>query len=427
MKNVLVIVYYFPPMGGSGVQRPLKFVKYLREFGWNPIVLCPEPGAYHVFDDSLQKELDEMEVEVHRVKAGTPFHWLGKVKKESTLTISNRKAQILRWFSKLIYYPDNKKGWIKPAVKKGLELLDTKNIDVVFSSAPPFSNHLVASFLKKEKGVPVVLDYRDSWLNNHFMTDLFGWQKSILKRMEKESLESADLIVGLDEFMIKGIAKNHPEIKMETKVIPHGFDPDDFKKKAKSSFKYQKGKINFLYSGLFYESNQPDTFLRAIKSIIEEEAELLDKIHLHFQGGLDERILKLIKRLGLSEIVTDYAYVPHSEAIENLVSADVLWMVSNFSKELKQIKTGKLFEYIGTGKPIVGLVNEGEASRMLKTYQAGFSAPPNDFEMIKTILKKCILNWEEQKIPTANQDFINKFNRKLLTEKLASIFNVISA
>lgn len=427
MKNVLVIVYYFPPMGGSGVQRPLKFVKYLREFGWNPIVLCPEPGAYQVFDSSLQKELEEIDVEVHRVKASTPFHWLVKKDGGNTLTVSNRKARFLRKISKLIYYPDNKKAWIKPAVLKGRELIESKNIDLIFSSAPPFSNHLAALQLKQETRIPLVLDYRDSWLNNHFMTDLFGWQRSIMKRMEESCLKEADIVIGLDEFMVDGIAKNHPELNVKTRIIPHGYDPEDFSKLDKSNFLYQKGKLNFLYSGLFYESNQPDLFLKVIRSLIEERSELKNIIHLHFQGGLDERIQKLILRLGLSDIVTDYGYVQHSKAVSNLAQADVLWMISNFSRKLKQIKSGKLFEYIGSGKPIIGLVHEGEARKLITNYEAGYAASPQDFEKVKLMLKKCILDWEQNEIPVPNKEFIDKFNRKELTENLASIFNVISS
>ncbi|MDZ7806549.1 MAG: hypothetical protein U5K71_05495 [Gracilimonas sp.] len=147
MKNVLFIVYYFPPLGGSGVQRPLKFIKYLREFGWNPVVICPEPGAYPYYDDSLLEELENLSIEVHRTKANTPFHM--PFLKERKLILSERLAETGRRLSKLFMYPDNKKGWIEPAVKKATELAQTHDFDVIFSTAPPFSDHLVASELKE--------------------------------------------------------------------------------------------------------------------------------------------------------------------------------------------------------------------------------------------------------------------------------------
>ncbi len=427
MKNVLVIVYYFPPMGGSGVQRPLKFVKYLREFGWNPIVLCPDPGAYHVFDDSLQKELDELNVEVYRVKAKTPFHFFAGNKNQQKLTISDKKAKVLRKVSKLFYYPDNKKAWINPAFQMAKDIISSRKIDVIFSSAPPFSNHILAAKLKRETGLPTALDYRDSWLDNHFMTGLFGWQKKIMKAQERECLEVSDTVIGLDKFMVNSISEHHQEIKLNPHIITHGFDPKDFESSNSNIFDYKKDKLNILYSGLFYESNQPDIFLISIKELIDENKLPKEKIHLHFQGGLDKRISQLIQSLELEEISNDYGYLSHHNAVSNLKKADLLWMISNFSKDLKQVKSGKLFEYFGSGKPILGLVHPGSASNFLEEYKSGFSTPPDYKTRLKEILYHIFKLWETNKLPQPNKEFISKFNRRTLTSELASIFNVISS
>lgn len=412
-------------MGGSGVQRPLKFIKYLREFGWNPIVLCPEPGAYHTFDESLLSELEDMNIEVHRVPSSTPFHWFSKKGKNKELNISNEKAKIFRKISRLIFYPDNKRGWIKSALKEAREIVSKENIEVIFSSAPPFSNHLAASRLSKETGIPLVLDYRDSWLNNHFMTDLYSWQRAIMKRQEEFALHKASKVVTLDDFMVKKITENHPNLSINTEVITHGFDEDDFKNTEKASFRYKEGKLNILYSGLFYEANQPDAFLEAIRELLNEEINLKDKIHLHFQGGVDKRIKAMIKAFQINEIVTDYGYLTHKEAVKNLTKADLLWFISNFSKDLKQIKSGKLFEYFGSGKPILGLVHRGEASKLLENYGAGFYASPDDISEIKSALSEVISIWKSDKFIEPKKEFINNFNRKSLTKRLASIFNVI--
>lgn len=413
-------------MGGSGVQRTLKFVKYLREFGWNPIVLCPEPGVYHAFDSSLEEELEMLDIELYRIKASTPFHWLAPKGSSTKVTVSNNKAQFIRKLSRLIFYPDNKRGWIKPAISKAKEIINTKKVEIVFSTAPPFSNHLIGAELKKETKIPLVLDYRDSWLNNHFMTDLFGWQKKIMHTQEEFALSKADYVLGLDEFMLETIVRNHPDLKLNTKVITHGFDEEDFNKESEVSFRYKEGKLNILYSGLFYESNQPDIFLKALKTLFEREKELKNSIHLHFQGGLDKRIKGLIQSFDFESIVTNYGYVSHNEAVSNLKRADVLWMISNFSKELKQIKSGKLFEYIGSGKPILGLVHSGEASKLLDSYNVGFSAPPDNLNEIVNSLKKIITDWKERGFEKPDQEFVKNFNRRKLTEKLASVFNVIS-
>ncbi len=426
MKNVLVIVYYFPPMGGSGVQRPLKFVKYLREFGWNPIVLCPEPGAYSVFDNSLQEELDSIGVEVHRVRGNTPFHFFTSKNSSQKLEIPNQRAKYLRKLSKLIYYPDNKRGWIKPAIKKGKELIASKSIKLIFSSAPPFSNHLAASALKRETGIPLILDYRDSWLNNHFMTDLMSWQKSILKTQEYSCLEVCNAIIGLDDIMLKSISANHPELSFTNKVITHGFDYEDFEINDSGNFDRKEGRLNILYSGLFYESNQPDVFLTSLKELIDENKVFEDEIYLHFQGGLDKRINELISSLSLDKISKDYGYLNHIDAVSNLRKADLLWMISNFSKDLKQLKSGKLFEYFGSAKPILGLVHPGSAANFLERYNSGFTASPDNKEAVKKEIFTIYKLWKTENLPVPDTEFISKFNRRELTSQLASIFNVIS-
>ncbi len=414
-------------MGGSGVQRPLKFAKYLKEYGWNPIILCPEPGAYHTFDDSLDEELNNLELELHRVKASTPFHFLAGKRTKKELSISDSKTRFFRKISKLVFYPDNKKGWIEPAIKKGVEIIEKKDVRLIFSTAPPFSNHIIGRDLKKRTNLPLVLDYRDSWTQNHFMTDLSGWQRRIMERMEASCLKEANGVVGLDDFMLYQMKLQNSDKKTKFEVIPHGFDPEDFENDESTSFSKKKGKLNILYSGLFYEANQPDLFLQAIKKIFEEHPEWVHSIHLHFQGGLDKRITTFIQKLGLSNHVSDYGYVNHKLAVQNIQKADLLWMISNFSPELKQIKSGKLFEYFGTGKPVLGLIHEGVAAELLDQYGAGFRANPDSLKAISAQIEAIMKLWESDSLPKANDEFVQKFDRRKLTKELASFFDVISS
>jgi glycosyltransferase involved in cell wall biosynthesis len=414
-------------MGGSGVQRPLKFAKYLRDYGWNPIILCPQPGVYHTFDESLQDELEGLELEVHRVNAGGLFQKAAGNQTEKKVSVSDDWAKTLRRISRLFFYPDNKIGWTKPALKKALTLIKENHIEAIFSTAPPFSNHLLASSIKEATGLPLVVDYRDSWTNNHFQTEMWDWQKSILRNQERGVVSTADQIICLDAFMRSELISSYPDVGDRIGIIPHGFDPEDFKANyVDSDFRYKSGALNILYSGLFYEQNQPDTFLKAIVAIVNIRPETRDKIRLHFQGGLDARIKKLMGELNLDSMIEDYGYVTHQKAALHLNNADVLWMISNFDKELKQIKSGKLFEYIGTGKPILGLVHPSEATEVLLKYGAGFSAAPDNISSISRAVETIYDQWESDTLPSANEEFIREHNRKLLTEKLAQIFNVIS-
>ncbi len=417
-------------MGGSGVQRPLKFVKYLREFGWNPIVLRPEPGIYSHFDDSLERELKKTKVEVISLQPQTPFHVAAGSNQEKyrERKIPDWLAKIVRRFLRLFMFPDNKKGWIEPAYQKAVEIIENRDVDLIFSTAPPFSNHVAAAKISDQTNLPLILDYRDLWLNNHFMDDMFGWQKRRMKKLEEFCLQRTKGVTALDDFMIDDIRSCYPEIDFNGFEVSHGFDPEDFENlEGKATLEYRKGKLNFLYSGLFYEQNQPDILLKALVKAANENALNLEQIHLHFQGGLDVRIQHLVEKLGLSNIVTDYGYVNHEIATANLLEADVLWMISNFDAKHKQIKSGKLFEYIGTGKPILGLLHPGEASRLLEQYGAGFVGNLSTPEKVQSTLETIFEQWEKDQLPEANKEFIALFDRKKLTLKLAKIFDKISS
>lgn len=426
MKNVLFIVYYFPPMGGSGVQRPLKFAKYLKEYGWNPIILCPKPGAYQFFDETLVEEVKLAGLEVVRVDAKTPFHALGGASKQTGL-ITGKSANFLRKISRKIYFPDNKKGWIKPALNKAKELISSKNIELIYSTAPPFSNHVIGMELNKQFNIPLVVDYRDLFVGNHFDGTLSQKEHSKKKQLEQNWLRQTNGITVLDDYASNKIEEIEPSASPKIKVLPHGYDPADFETNQKPTLQYHQNKINWLYSGLFYESNQPDVFLSAWKSIIDDNPEVANKIHLHFQGGLDQRIKNLIKELGLELLVSDYGYVSHPVAVANLMSADILWMISNFDKKNKQIKSGKLFEYLGSKKPILALVHESKAASLIRNYGAGYSASPNLKEEIITVLKRILIDWDSNLIPKVNSALVENHNRKLLTKQLAQFFDQISA
>lgn len=411
-------------MGGSGVQRPLKFAKYLREHGWNPIILCPEPGTYQFFDDSLDDELSKLKLEIHRVKGLTPFHVLGN-KKKSTGLITGVLANTLRRISRWVYFPDNKKGWIKPALEKGTEIINNNSIDLIFSTAPPFSNHILAEKLSDTSGIPYVVDYRDLFNGNHFDKNETAGRVSKKRKTEEQWLSKSSGVVILDSFAKKEVERVANSVEINTRVISHGFDPEDFESVAESTLDYKKNKLNVLYSGLFYEANQPDTFLKALSISITKNPEIRNNIHLHFQGGLDHRIKKVIKHYKLENLVSDYGYVSHKESVANISKADVLWMLSNFSEDLKQIKSGKLFEYIGTKKPILGLVHEGESSKLLKEYEAGFVASPNNAKEISEVICIVYQRWKDTELPKPNDKFVSKFDRKKLTGDLAHLFNSI--
>ena len=408
-------------MGGSGVQRPLKFVKYLREFGWNPIVLCPEPGAYHVFDESLQQELDEMDIEIHRVKGNTPLHHAGNRK----LKLPKWIEEVLRKISVFFWMPDNKTGWIKPGFKKAEELIKNKNIQVVFSTAAPYSNLILAAKLKQNANVKVVMDLRDEWLYSHLINFPTKWHKQKMEVLERKTLQKADFITVVNDGYKESFSKRFPGKEIET--LPNGFDTRDFEEVNLSTNKHAPLKLKLLYSGLFYGKRTPDSFLKAFKEIEIESPELAKKVELQFQGGLGESSKKLIKRLELEAFVSDFGYLNHKEAVRNLTKADALWMMMGHLKEADKVTLGKMFEYFGAKKPILSLITSGKMEQMLKEYGAYYMANPNSVSEIKSALFQLINDFTSGNFPSPNLNYIDQFSRKKITKELASIFNVISS
>lgn len=416
MKNVLIIVYYYPPMGGSGVQRPLKFVKYLHKFGWNPIVLCPEPGAYHTFDDSLAQELEKLNVVVHRVAGNTPLHKTGSQKK---VILPNWLEGLLRKISIFFWLPDNKKGWIKQAEVKARELIAQKNIQIVYATAAPYSNLVLAANIKKSISIPVVMDLRDEWLDSHLIKYPTSWHKQKMKAIEKETLSYADVVTVINEPYKESIGKRYPDLAIQ--VIRQGFDPEDFE--LVSTDAKREKKLVLLYSGLFYGDRKPDVFLECVSELIQQNGHYKDIIELHFQGGLGEQTKLLINKLGLQDNVVDYGYLQHKEAVQNIKKADVLWLMVGHLQHSEKVTVGKMFEYFGTKKPILALVPKGGTIDLLESYGAFYSAKPNSKEDIKKALMTLIKDYESNSLPVANDEFVMQYNRVTITGELAAIFN----
>ncbi len=413
-------------MGGSGVQRPLKFIKYLPRFNWHPVVLAPKPGAYHSFDESLMVELNNCDATIERVDAETPFHNWGGIMSMMSKLPSNMQ----RWLRRMSYglmLPDNKKGWIEPAVEKGRHLIEEKNIDLIFSTAPPYSNHCIAARLKQDTDLPVVMDFRDEWLESQLIEYPTRWHKRRMARLERETVRASDTITVLDRYMKDRFESRLNNGQLDCKVVPHGFDPEDFEQAGTPSLQYDPDRLNLLYSGIFIHHNQPDSFLKAVKRAIQKKPGLEGELRLHFQGGLAKEHYQLIARLELNDLVKDYGYLTHKQAVANLCRTDAVWFISNFGPGHKQVKSGKLFEYIGSGKPILGLIYDGgEEERLLNRYKASYRARPDDVGKVTDALLAMYKDWKNESLPQADRRWSEQFDRVQLAEQLADLFNKLN-
>lgn len=415
MLKVLVITYYFPPLGLSGVQRTLKFVKYMKKYGWEPTVLTTGNAGYFAHDNTLLKEAEHAGVKIIRTEAFDPNSLLSKF---GTIKVPPEKVRkLLNRLSQTFFIPDNKKSWSKKAFQKAKEILEKENFDVVYITAPPFSSFYYLRKLKKLFNIPIHFDYRDLWFESYFSfypTPIHKWMH---KRMEYLSLKAADKITVTNRRIKEKIIKDHKFVTFNDVVIlPHGYDLEDFENVQ--PVPKPNDKMILTYSGIFMEYNTPKYFLLAFKKLTRERPDIASKINLHFVGYLRRENQKLILKLDLEEYVKDHGYMSHKDAVRKLISSDVLWLMVGKKKNIDAILPGKLLEYVGSKKPIIGCVPDGAAKNILEEYGASFITEPDDIDEIKNTLIKVYELYKKSELPSPNDEMLQKYRRDYITEQL---------
>lgn len=407
-------------MGGSGVQRPLKFAKYLKDYGWEPIVLAPDAGAYHTTDVSLLEELKSSGIKTISVSSGTVLK--AGSNKNGSKFVNSRFAKLLRKITSWFLLPDNKKGWISPALEKAEEIIGSEKIEAVFSTAPPYSNLLIAAELKKRTSLPVIMDLRDDWLHSHLINYPTRWHYHKMKELEAATLPKADLITVVNDYYRTAIKERLGESSPPVKVIPNGYDRDNFEDLVPAG---DPETFTILYSGLFYGSRKPDWLLESVKLAGSRNKELMKEIQLQFQGGLDQGHWKVINRLGLTNSVVDFGYTKHQQAVQNLVNADLLFLTLGDRDYIDAVTPGKLFEYFGSRKPILAYVPEGATTDLLKRYKAAKWNSIKDVEKGALAIEEFYKLWKKGDLPSGNHDFAEKFERRFTAQQLVRSLNQI--
>lgn len=422
MFKVLVISYYFPPMGLSGVQRTLKFTKYMKQYNWEPTVLTTGNTAYYAHDNTLLVEAEKAGVRIIRTEGNDINSRLGK---KGTVKIPPEwMRKFLSRMSASVFIPDNKTGWSSKALGAARKLLQKEEFDIIYVTAPPFSSFNMAVKLKKEFSLPLVVDYRDLWYDNHFGFYPTPVHKYLHKSMEYAALKAADRIIVINRRMKEKIMDRFRFITFEDVfIISQGFDPEDFENLVPE--KKNNRKLRLTYSGLFYEFITPEYFLRAFKKLALERPDIAANIELHFIGFLRNSNRKLIRKLDLQDFVREYGYLDHRSALIKTISSDVLWVMVGRRKNSDTISTGKAFEYLGTRKPIIACVPDGAAKAAMEEYGASFITPPDDIETIKNTIKNVYDLYVMNNLPVPNEEFIEKHRRDFLTEQLTKQFQFL--
>jgi len=418
-RRVLVIAYYFPPMGLSGVQRTAKFVKYLPRFGWFPTVLSVEPRAYIARDHSLLEELPP-EVCVVRTGAAGP----GKVISRNEVAALPREwvRKSLSRLSDTFFIPDNKIGWKRRAVAKALELHHQTPFDVIFATAPPYTSFLIGKTLKHHLGRPLVFDYRDPWVDYPFKFYPTPLHKKANILLERSALRASSHVVTtsrrVKELLLSryGFLSHH-----DVDIISQGYDPSDFSAPAEGVApgarpSATRGRMRVTYAGILWEDRIPDYFLRALHLVFKESPRLRGRIEARFVGTFRPEYHKMISRLGLQDAVTVLDYLPHRECVNELLASDVLWMI--LGDDLGT--PGKVYEYIGARKPILGCVPGGFMRATIQE-AGGTVVDPDDVQAIKAALLRYFEQFERHELPAPPEHVVAKYNRVNLTRELVRI------
>lgn len=423
-RKVLILVYYFPPLGMGGVQRVTKFVKYLPLSGWKPYVLTVREVEYLAKDPSLLRDIPP-KAKIIRTGAFDPFRvWfiLKSIFKKRNGKDRSVKAHIIRR-SKLfpwLFFPDNKVGWIPFALMKGLSLCRREKIDLIFSSSPPPSLHLTGYLLKALTGIPWVADFRDTWTGYKLETFPTPFHLFLKKRMERLIVSNADRVITANPAIKGEFERRHPHAR-KICLLDQGYDEEDFR----FSQSYSSEVFTIGYLGTFSPDCDPEPFFAALGELIDQRMipkEKVGFVHVGLSLGIDSD--RLIEKYKLGEVVQQKGYLSHKEALNQMRKVSLLLLITS---DHPHIFPAKIFEYLRLKKPILGIVPlTSKIAKFLTQMNVGKVVSPEDTKGIKETILSYLSNFEKEKLTLdVDEDKLKKFERKSLTFRLASYFDEV--
>ena len=423
-----MITYYWPPSGGAGVQRILKFVKYFPKLEIKPYVITvrKDRASYPVTDESLLKDIPQ-EADIFRTDTFEPFDIYSKLlgKKSIPTGFSNESApSTFQKFSRFVrgnfFIPDARKGWIKFAFDEACKIIEKENIKTVLTTSPPHSAQLVGLKLKKKYDfINWVADLRDPWTDIYYYNEFnhLGIAKKTDLKYERLVLENADAITTVSKSLKELFLTKSDKInKDKIYVIPNGFDDEDFSVKVKPL----TDEFIISYTGTLAESYNPLVFFRALKKITTRFPEV--KFKMRFIGNPDLSLIEHIKKLSLINILDLVPTVSHEKSVQYLLESTILFLVIPEVKNDKGILTGKLFEYLAAKKPILCIgPTEGDAASIINECNAGKTFERDEENEISNYLEYLVKEWKTNKDLDIKNDNYKKYSRYSQAKELSNI------
>jgi glycosyltransferase involved in cell wall biosynthesis len=419
MNKVLIVTYYWPPSGGAGVQRWLKFSKYLPQFGWEPVILTvdPEFASYPAIDHSLEHEIPDG-IKVYRTKATDWFRIYGKSKIPSAGFAKNSddtiRGKISRFIRGNFFIPDPRRGWNKFSFRQACEIIEAENIRFVITTSPPHSTQLIGLKLKKKfPEIKWIADLRDPWTDIYYYSKFYPTllSRKLDKRYEKSVLKKSDEIITVGKSLKKSFAFADRISENKITVITNGFDESDYEGVKPD----RPDKLIITYVGTISESYPVDGLIAALKDLYNKKIEFTIRI----TGDLSQNIRNLLTSTIPESFVGFTPYLDHTLAVQSIMSSSVVVLIIPDHKSNKGIVTGKLFEYLTSGVPILCLgPADGDAAEIISLAKAGITLGYNDIRGISAFLENVSGN-----IFHPDTNYIKEFSRINLTRRILPLLN----
>lgn len=437
LKKILIVSYYWPPAGGPGVQRWLKFVKYLPDFGWEPTVFIPENPSYPIVDETLQKDVPK-NLKMIKTKIWEPYQLAEKFGKDNKKFKAGQfdVGENQSWKAKLsifvrgnFFIPDARVFWVKPSVEFLEKYLKVNHYDVLVTTGPPHSLHLIGLGLKKKfPDLKWIADFRDPWTEisyyKHLKLTKIADKKH--RKLESEVFKNADVTFATSYTD----AENFRKKGANAFCITNGFDVDASTTLSMTEensktlpLSNSTTKFTLSYIGVLEQLRNPDILWETLNDLVEENADLKNDFELKFVGRLDDKILQKIESSALKNNLTNLGYQTHDVALKHMQDSSVLLMTNFPQESSKGIIPGKIFEYLATGKTILSFgPKDADVEKILNETKAGKHFGYDEKENLKKFILESYENWKSGML-NQNAENIEQFSRKNLTQKLVNLMN----
>lgn len=434
MKRVLVITYYWPPTGGSGVQRWVKFAKYLPQHGWQPVIYTPENPEQLAVDTTLGAEIPP-EVEVLKTHITEPYELYKKFLKKSghskeAVEVNPVNAQdksfmqrAAMWVRGNLFRPDPRCLWIRPSVKYLKEYLKEHPVDLIVSTGPPQSMHLIGRSLAAETGLPWIADFRDPWTRIFYFKHLSMTKATERwhKKMEKKVLDDASAVVAVSPLVQQEF---QAMTQTQVELITNGYDECDFPKgRCEEAVGGYDRPFVMTHTGLFAADGNPTTLWEVLAEMCTKDEDFKKLLRIKLIGKTDEQIKASIAGAGLEENLVDMGYQAHAVAVDEQRKASLLILPLRKEPEYKAVLPGKLFEYLASWRPVLGIGQpDGAMSMILNQTKTGVVLNWEDKESISKFMELCWKKHREGRLGVDDAD-LSPFTRRNLTQRMAELFD----